>query len=263
MPVLLYTLVSVVIVSIFSLVGVTALLFNRKSLEKFLLVLVSLSAGTLLGGAVLHLLPEAIEQQGSFTIRLGLLTISGVLVFFLIERFIHLQNTCKIRPQLPHKHLAEYPLIHESHKKHIGILNLLGDALHNFSDGIIIAVSYFVSIPAGIATTIAVILHEVPQEIADFGVLLYSGFSKGKALLLNLASAGVAVVGAIVGIAIGSGSAKFISVILPFAAGGFLYIAGTNLFPELHKECSWKESVIHFIALLAGIGIMVALLGLK
>ncbi len=258
MSVLLYTLVSVLVVSLFSLIGVTALIISKKSLEKFLLVLVSLSAGTLFGDAFIHLLPEAVEEQGGFSFFLALMTLLGILVFFVIERFIHLQNTCKAPPL--HKHVEEYPLLHESHKKHIGVMNLVGDGLHNFTDGLIIAVSYFASIPAGVATTFAVILHEVPQEIADFGVLLYAGFSRWKALLLNLASAGTAVLGAVVGLAAGKASHTFIEFILPFAAGGFIYIAGTNLFPELHKECSWKDSFIHLLALLAGIAIMIALL---
>ena len=132
--------------------------------------------------------------------------------------------------------------------------------MHNFLDGLIIAGSYLVSIPAGIATTIAVILHEVPQEIADFGVLLYSGLSKTRALLLNFLSATVAIFGAVIGLIIGSGSQDFILSLLPFAAGGFIYIAGSNLIPELHKEYNLKDSFLHLFALILGIGIMVALL---
>ena len=143
---------------------------------------------------------------------------------------------------------------------HIAPLNLIADGMHNFLDGLIIAGSYLVSIPAGIATTIAVILHEVPQEIADFGVLLYSGFSKKKALLLNFLSAAVAIVGAIAGLSIGNSSEEFILYLLPFAAGGFIYIAGSNLNPELHKEYNLKDSLLHLFALVLGIGIMVSLL---
>ena len=135
--------------------------------------------------------------------------------------------------------------------------------MHNFIDGIAIAGAYLVNIPVGIATTIAVIIHEVPQELADFGVLLYAGYSKKKALLLNFLSATVAILGAVVGIILGSRAEVFAQWILPFAAGGFLYIAGSNLIPELHKECDLRESVIHFIALLVGIGLMVLLRGLE
>ena len=244
-----YTILSVIIVSLVSFVGVLSLSFKDKFLKKMLLFLVSLSAGTLFGGAFLHLLPETIEESG-FGLSVSLTILSGILVFFILEKFVHLH----------HHHTIPGKNIKKRGTSHIGLMNLAADGMHNFLDGLIIAGSYLVSIPAGIATTIAVILHEVPQEIADFGVLLYSGFSKKKALLLNFLSAAVAIVGAIVGLSIGSGSEEFISYLLPFAAGGFIYIAGSNLIPELHKEYSLKDSLLHLFALVLGIGIMVSLL---
>lgn len=254
-----YTIVSVIIVSLVSLVGVVTLLWKGK-LEKILLLLVSLSAGTLFGGAFLHLLPEAVETQG-FTLSVSLLVLLGVLVFFLIEMFVHWHH-CHIYDEDTVTHIRA----HKSHPTviaHIGTLNLVGDALHNFLDGLVIAGSYLVSLPVGIATTIAVIMHEVPQEIADFGVLLYSGFTKKKALLLNFLSAAVAIIGAVVGLIIGSKSAMFTQFILPFAAGGFLYIAGSNLIPELQKKCEVKDSLWNFVMLLVGIAMMYGLLLLE
>jgi len=203
----------------------------------------------------LHLLPEAVEEQG-FGLPISLSILAGVLIFFILEKFIH-THKC----ESPHKH--EYPLLHEPHKHHIGVMNLVGDALHNFLDGLVIAGAYLVNIPLGIATTIAVILHEVPQEVADFGVLLYAGYSKKKALLFNFLSAAVAIVGAVVGLLMGSKGEQFINLILPLAAGGFIYIAGSNLIPELHKECSWKESVWHIVAFVFGIALMFGLLFLQ
>ena len=217
-----------------------------------LLFLVSLSAGTLFGGAFLHLLPETIEESG-FGLSVSLTILSGILVFFILEKFVHMHH----HHTLPSKNKKDRGT------GHIGLMNLAADGMHNFLDGLIIAGSYLISIPAGIATTIAVILHEVPQEIADFGVLLYSGFSKKKALLLNFLSAAVAIVGAVVGLSIGRGSEEFILYLLPFAAGGFIYIAGSNLIPELHKEYNLKDSLLHLFALVLGIGIMVALLFLE
>ena len=252
MTAVIYTLISVVLVSLVSLLGVVSLLLGKNTLGKLLLILVSLSAGTLLGDAFLHLLPQAVEHKG-FTLEVSLLVLAGVVVFFLVEKLIHLHH-CHV----PHQH--ETPLLHEPHKYHIGLMNLLGDGLHNFIDGLIIAGSYFISIPVGIATTIAVIFHEVPQEIADFGVLLYAGYSKGKALWYNFLSAAVAILGAIVGLMLGSQGETFALWMLPFAAGGFIYIAGSNLIPELHKECDWVESLWHVLALLAGIGLMILLL---
>jgi zinc and cadmium transporter len=250
MGIILYTIISVIVVSLISLIGAATLLKKYKS-DKFLLMLVSLSAGTLFGGAFLHLLPEAVEMNG-FGLKISLLLLAGVVVFFLLEKFIHWHHC-----HPPEKHLKAK----HSHKSNaIAPLNLFGDAIHNFLDGLIIAGSYLISVPAGIATTVAVIFHEVPQEIADFGVLLYSGLSKWKALLLNFASAAVAIVGAIIGLILGSKSAMFVELILPFAAGGFVYIAGSNLIPELHKECELKDSLWHFLMLIIGILIMVALL---
>jgi len=215
--------------------------------------MVSLSAGTLFGGTFLHLLPEAISESG-FTTQISLLILAGVLVFFVLEKFIHMHHHHHCHDQ-EHDH----PKLHEPRAKHIGILNLAGDAIHNFLDGLIIAGSYLISIPLGVATTIAVIFHEVPQELADFGVLLYAGYTKKKALFLNFLSAAVSIVGAIIGLILGSSGENFIQIIVPFAAGGFIYIAGSNLIPELHKHCKLRESFWHFVALSFGILIMYGL----
>ncbi|MBT4650924.1 ZIP family metal transporter [Candidatus Woesearchaeota archaeon] len=242
MGVIIYTFLSVIIVSLISFVGILFFLLKKQTLKQTLLFLVSLSAGSLFGGAFLHLLPEAIEDSG-FTLTVSLSVLSGVLIFFLIEKYVHWHHCHD-----PHC---------QSHKHHLVVMNLVGDGVHNFIDGLIIAVSYIASIPLGIATTIAVILHEVPQEIGDFGVLLYSGLKKSKALLYNLLSALVAIVGAIIGLIFASET--FINIIIPFAAGGFIYIAGSDLIPELHKECGPKESFWHIFALILGISLMVAL----
>jgi len=237
----LYTIVSVIIVSLISFVGILFLLLKEKKLKKVLLILVSLSAGSLFGGALLHLLPEIVEHEG-FTLTVSLSVLAGILIFFIIEKYLHWHHC--------HNHKCE------GHKHHLAVMNLVGDGVHNFVDGLIIAASYLVSIPLGIATTLAVILHEVPQEIGDFGVLLYSGLSKMKALFYNFLSAITALAGAIVGLIIGAASESFIHIIIPIAAGGFIYIAGSDLIPELHKECEWKDTVLHLSALVLGIVLM-------
>ncbi len=250
MNIIFLTIISVIIVSFVSFVGALSLAIKQERLHNLLLILVSLSAGTLFGGAFLHLLPEAIGDEG-FTPSISLLALSGVVVFFILERFIHYHHHCdpeEIRHQ-QHPHKVTKPF-------HIGIINLAGDAIHNFLDGLVIAGSYLVSIPVGIATTLAVILHEVPQELADFGVLLYAGFSKNKALFLNFLSGAVAIIGAIVGLLLGTNGETFIRIILPFTAGGFLYIAAANLIPELHKECGLRNSIWHVLALITGIMVM-------
>jgi len=256
----IYAIISVVIVSLVSLVGVLTLTFGEKKLHKFLLLLVGLSAGTLMGGAFLHLLPEVVEERG-FTLAVSFSALAGVLVFFLIEKWIHAHHNNSMPHE--HSHLHHEPHIHLDKPHHVGTLTLFGDGLHNLLDGLVIAGAYLVSVPAGVATTLAVILHEVPQEIADFGVLLYSGFSKWRALFYNFLSAATAIVGAIIGLILGARSEMFVLLVLPFAAGGFLYIAGSNLIPELHKECGWKESILHIVAFVVGIALMWGILLLE
>ena len=255
----LYAIISVIVVSLVSLVGIVSLILTENRLHKILLLLVSLSAGTLMGGAFLHLLPEVVEERG-FTLAVSFSALGGVLIFFLLEKLIHAHHC----DTLPHEqsHLHHEPHLH-AHKQHIGVLTLFGDGLHNLLDGLVIAGAYLVSVPTGVATTLAVVLHEVPQEIADFGVLLYSGFSKWKALFYNFLSAAAAIVGAIIGLILGARSEAFTLFILPFAAGGFVYIAGSTLIPELHKECGWKESLWHISFFVLGIILMWAVLLLE
>lgn len=241
----LYTIISVILVSLVSLVGITLYLFKKETLDRLLLLLVSLSVGSLFGGAFLHLLPEAVKEEG-FTLTISLSVLGGIIFFFVLEKFVHWHHC--------------HNLSCTEHKSHLAVMNLVGDGIHNFLDGLIIAGSYLANIPTGIAATVAVVLHEVPQEISDWGVLLYSGLSRAKALGYNFLSALLAVIGAVIGLVLGSSSEKFVVITLPFAAGGFLYIAGSDLIPELHKKVApWKETIWQFLALLLGIGITLAL----
>lgn len=243
---ILYTILSVLLVSLISFIGIFTLSINTKRLNKILLYLISFSAGALLGDAFLHLLPEIIQKQG-FTTQISIYTLSGIAIFFILEKFIHWQHC--------HLHLTEKNHIHA-----FAYTNLFGDALHNFIDGIIIAASYLISIPVGIATTLAVIIHEIPQEIGDFAVLLHAGFTKAKALLLNFASAIIAILGAILTLIIGSSITNIETILIPIAAGGFIYIALSDLIPEIHKTTEFKKSIIQLLAFLLGIAIMVSLL---
>ena len=146
--------------------------------------------------------------------------------------------------------------ISKQHPHHLAPLNLIGDGVHNFIDGLAIAAAYLASFPVGIATSLAVLVHEIPQEIGDFGVLIHSGLSAKKALFYNFLSALIAMVGAVIGLIIGAGSTSFTSLILPFAAGGFIYIAGSDLIPEVHKGCERKGALPNLGALIAGILLM-------
>ncbi|PIR75394.1 MAG: ZIP family metal transporter [Candidatus Magasanikbacteria bacterium CG10_big_fil_rev_8_21_14_0_10_43_9] len=243
-----YTLGSITIVSLVSLIGAVALSFGMERIKKWLLLFVSFSAGTLLGDAFLHLLPEVTEKEGSFSLQISFGVIAGILVWFIIEKFI----------QWHHCHH-----VHEFDKDHIhpfAILNLIGDFLHNIIDGMIIAASFLVSIPVGIATTMAVVLHEIPQELSDFGVLLHGGFSRGRALFLNFLSALGALLGAVFALFLAGQIEGIELLLIPFAAGSFIYIATADLIPELHKESRVGESIKHLVSLLAGVVVMALML---
>lgn len=239
-----YSLLSVFVVSLISFIGIFTLSINAKRLRSFLVYLLSFSAGALFGDAFIHLLPEAAKESG-FNVFVSISVIAGILIFFILEKFIHWQ----------HCHMP----IGEGHAHPFAYMNLVGDALHNFIDGLIIAASYLIDIPTGIATTLAVVLHEIPQEIGDFGVLLHGGFSKAKALMFNFATALSAVVGAFVALLI-SNTTSFANLLVPFAAGGFIYIAGSDLIPELHKETKVSRSIMQLIAFILGISVMFLLI---
>jgi len=240
-----YSLASVLLVSLISLVGLVTLSINTKRLKTFLIYMIAFSAGALFGDAFFHLLPEVTKGIG-FTFQISLYVLIGIAIFFFLETFIQWQ----------HCHLT----VTEDHIHPFAIMNLVGDALHNFIDGLIIAVSFLVSIPIGVATTVAVILHEVPQEIGDFGVLVHGGFSTTKALLLNFVTALAAILGAILALLASSYVENIELILIPIAAGGFIYIAGSDLIPELHKNFTVKKAVIQLFAFIAGIAVMALLL---
>jgi len=240
----LYIILSVIIVSLISVIGILFLLLKKRFLNKILLFLVALSAGSLLGGAFIHLIPELIEE-GAFTLTTSLLILAGIIFFFVIENFIHWRH-CHIPTSKSHPHS-------------LGIMNLIGDGIHNLIDGMIIAAAYLINIPLGIATTLAVIFHEIPQEIGDFGVLIYAGFSKFKALMFNFLSALTALIGAIIVILFSGTFENFAHIMIPIAAGGFIYIAGSDLIPEIHKNQEKHFSIKNLIAIILGILIMYGL----
>ncbi len=246
MDILFYAIGSVIAISLISLLGVLIIPLGNKTARKFLTYMVSFSAGALFGDAFIHLLPEASEPSG-FTTTIALYTLSGIIFSFIIEKFIRWRHCHHLSTTHDHPH----PL---------AFMNLMGDAVHNFIDGLIIGASYLASVQVGIATTLAVIFHEIPQEIGDFGVLLHGGFSRQKAILFNFLVALTAVLGALVAIAIGSFAQDLTLFMLPFAAGTFIYIAGSDLIPELHKESEAGESAVQLFWFLLGIGVMLALL---
>jgi zinc and cadmium transporter len=243
----LYTIISVVIVSLISIIVAIPFLIKKKFSDKTLLFLLSISVGVLLSTVFLNFLPEIYSHGHEPSLSLSLTILLGFLVMFIIEKFVHYHHE---------KKCADGHCGH-GHAYNLAPVNLIGDGIHNFIDGLVIAGAYAVNITLGIAATISIIFHEVPQEIADMGVLLYSGLSKKKALYFNLLSAVTAIVGAIIGIFLATRIEYFTNFIIPFAAGNFIYIAATNLLPQLHRHCKLKDSLLHFIAILIGIIIVV------
>ena len=244
MEVWIYTIISVLIVSLLSLLGLIAFPFGEEKIKKFLIWAVAFAGGTLLGDAFLHLIPESYKNGGSTSVAFSIM--GGMLAFFVLEKFIHWHHC--------------HDISCEEHNETFSYVIMFGDAAHNFIDGMIIAASYLVSIPIGIATTIAVIFHEIPHEVGDFASMLYGGFSKQKALWYNFLAGIVAVFGALLVLLIDLNVASITNILIPFAAGGFIYVASADIIPELHKEAKPYHSVAQLLCIMAGIGIMYGLL---
>jgi len=241
----IYAVIGVLVVSLVSLVGVFSLSLREEVLKKYINFFISLAIGALLGDAFLHIIPEAFEGELGVNLS-SILIIVGILLFFVIEKFIHW-----------HHHGEDKD---EEHIHPVGKLILFTDGFHNFIDGAIIGASFLVSIPVGIATTMAVILHEIPQEIGDFAVLIHSGYSKKRALWLNFLSALASVLGLVVVFVFGNVVENVALWVIPIAAGGFIYIAVADLIPELHKTKNIKHSAIQLGIIMLGILAMLALL---
>jgi zinc and cadmium transporter len=243
------SILSVVLVSVISLGGILIYWVADKKLKKAFVYMVSFAAGGLLGDVFLHLVPEMVEETG-FSILASFVILLGIFSSFAVERFLQWRH-CHVPTSAEHPHSFAY-------------MNLFGDGVHNLIDGLIVGGSYIASIPLGIATTIAVIFHEIPQEIGDFGVLIYGGFQKKKALIFNFITALTAVLGAIIALILGVAVEGFVPLLIPFAAGNFIYIAGSDLIPELRKDTPEpKKSAFQLTSLVLGVVPMALLLLLE
>lgn len=239
------SLVSVLIVSLVSVIGILFLAMSKDRLKEIQLLLVALATGGLLGGAFFHLLPESFESYSNMRTASFLLVI-GFMLFFILERFLHWH----------HNHTSG---LSENQVKPLGTINLVADGFHNFLDGILIAASYSYSFEIGLATTLTVLLHELPQEIGDFGILIHAGYTRKKALIFNFLSACMAFLGAFLVLIYEPASGTLSKAILPIAAGGFIYLAAADLIPELQNEKTLRKSIFQFIALILGMGILIVL----
>lgn len=250
METLIYILIATFIVSLISLSGVLFLILSEKWIKNFLIFFVAIAAGALLGNAFFHLIPESFEMHLDLTQSQGALNPSedgaehsevfflpsvfilfGIVVFYLIEKFVNWHHHHDI----------------DCHNHSLSTLSLVGDAFHNIIDGVLIAVAFMVNPKLGILTTFAVILHEFPQELGDYSILLHSGFSKTKALMWNFISSLTGVLGGILAYFMLSGINNILPSLTAFTAGGFIYIALADIIPELHshsKESKTKRKLL-------------------
>jgi len=232
---LIYIILAGLGIALISLAIVVALSWKEKILNEILLFLVALSAGTMIGGAFLHLLPEAIEETESELIFPIILV--GFMIFYILEKILHFHHTHK---EGEHAHTFHY-------------MSIIGASIHSFLDGLLIAASFVISIPLGIATSIMVASHEIPKKVGDFGVLVYGGFYKKKALVINFfVSLGV-VIGGIVGFIVSTSVEIATELLLPLAAGGFIYVGAADLLPEIRKETEIRKSIIILEVIILGI----------
>ena len=238
-------LLSAFLVSLIALIGIILVPIKLEKLNKVLIYFVSFSAGALFGGAFFHLLPEIVREVG-FTFYVSALILGGIILFFIIEKVIHW-----------HHNLIQYE---KEHVHPLALMSLVGGAFHNLLDGLIIGASFLISFPVGIAISAAVALHKIPKEMGWFGILIHGGFSKRKALGFNYLSSLFTIVGAFVALILSNFIENIQFIIIPISVGGFIYLAGSNLIPELHKEGGLGKSILQLIALIAGLIVMALLL---
>lgn len=241
MKLLIWILIATFIDSLLGLIGIFSFWIKEKLLNKLLAGLVAFSAGALIGGAFFHLLAESFEHLSVLTAFSY--AIIGFVFFFLIEGYFH-WHQCKICKAHPFTYLM-----------------LIGDAIHNFIDGLIIAAAFYINISLGIVTTLMIVGHEAPQEVGLFGVLRYGGYKKIKALLYSFLAQITVILGGIVGYFASTRITPVSTFLIPFAAGGFIYIAATDLVPEMHKmyKGDFKRSITITISFIIGILLMLAI----
>jgi zinc and cadmium transporter len=265
--------VMIIIIGSLSLIGLFMISIKGETLDRILFILVAFATGTILASALFDLIPESLHHleelnTGGAAIAessLFILVIFGFVIFFIIERFIYWFHG--------HAHEKEDQLVcytgidegggmsvqRGDNIKSFALLNLIGDGLHNFLDGIIIMVAFLSGTRNGVIVTLAVFFHEFPQEIGDFGILIYGGFSKKKALFFNFCSGMIALLGGLLAFVLSDALEIFNFFFLAFSGGGFLYIASTELMPELLKQEDLKKSIIQALIFLCGLILIMSL----
>ena len=243
-------LLATALVSLFSLSGIVALSMNKETLHKILFFLVAFSAGSIFGASMFDLLPEAIEMVAEEVVYLYIS--GGFVAFYFLERFIYWYHG--------HGHHED---IEEEHRYTpaggFAYLNLIGDGVHNFIDGMVIAASFTASFEVGVATTIAVIFHELPQEMGDYGILIYAGVDKTKALIYNFIAASTVILGGVFASMFIETVESLSGILISFSAGAFIYLAASELIPELQKEKDLKKSLVQFFIFIIGMAVIYSL----
>ncbi|MFB6077290.1 MAG: ZIP family metal transporter, partial [Candidatus Nanohaloarchaea archaeon] len=227
-------------------IGVLGMGMRQDLLERLVLGLVSFAAGAMFGGAFLHLLPKTAALYG-FTAATGMILLAGLVTFFVVDTFVHWH----------HHHFREGEC--EDCVEPVTYTVLVGDVFHNVIDGVVIAAAYLSGVPVGVAATLAVALHKVPKELGDFGVLVHGGFTVQRAVTYNFLASLTAVIGSGAVVAASGTTGNVEAVLLPFAAGSFVYIAGTDLLPEFTGETQVRKATFQTATFLLGIGIMYGL----
>jgi zinc and cadmium transporter len=238
MSTLVWIILGGVLMSAIAMIGSVTLVLKPATLNRLLLPLVAFAAGSLIGGAFFHMIPAALDAKRS-SLEIGVAVVSGFTVFFFLEQALHWHHCHRAQSE------CRQPLTY---------LILIGDALHNFLGGLAIAGTFLIDVRLGITSWLAAAAHEVPQELGDFGVLVHGGWSKRRALLFNVLSGLTFLLGGL--LAYGLSSQMDVSLLIPFAAGNFLYIGASDLVPEVNKHDDYKASTVHLTAFVLGVALM-------
>jgi len=242
---------SVAAVGAVSLAGLLTFSMSELRVRRLATFFVSFAVGALLGDTFIHLVPEIFaDARGPDALRASLLILAGMLLFFIVEKLLRHEHG------LLHRHHHHEPIA----RPELAGVNILGDAIHNYIDGLLIGASWLASPELGISTTLAVLLHEIPQEIGDFGILIHSGLTVRQATLLNLGSAAVAILGTATAIVAGAvAHERVIELLVPVTAGGFVYIATADLIPELQHDRTLRALFVQTALISGGIVVMAVL----
>jgi zinc and cadmium transporter len=265
----LYALAAVSTISLLSLCGVAAIPVRKQTIDKVLFYLVSLATGAMLGNAIVHLMPESFENANPMTA--SILIVAGFLFSFLMEKVLNLRchhsagghchaahGACAADDDHDDDHDEKAFHAPNGHIHHTGWMSLVSHGMDNFMDGVLIGVSFLVSVPTGIATTVAIVLHEIPMEFGGFGILINAGFSRWGAILVNFSSGIVAMLGTVLTLWLGSSVQGLSAYLTPVCAGIVFYITAAGLVPQLQKETNPRRSLVQFVVMLVGIAAMVA-----